>query len=143
MISEMAYEESFGIIPLRHSKDKWSVFIILHKHGNHWGFPKGKADKGETSLESAKRELQEETGLKVEKFIREEPFEEEYSFYRGKESIRKKVLYFPAIISGALFLQPEEIRDGKWMPLEEAKGLLTFQEPKNICTKLQEILKNF
>ena len=32
---------SFGIIPLKKEGAAWSVFIIRHANGNHWGFPKG------------------------------------------------------------------------------------------------------
>ena len=134
-------EESFGIIPLRHSGKEWSVFVILHKHGNHWGFPKGKPEHDqEHPRESAARELKEETGLDVEKFLQEEPISEAYTFFRPGEKVEKKVHYFPAIVSGALLLQPEEIRDGKWMSFEEAIQQLTFDEAKRICTYIQ---KNF
>ena len=134
-------EESFGIIPLRHTGDEWTVFIILHKHGNHWGFPKGKGDHGEHPLESAKRELKEETGLTVEKLLQEEPISEEYTFYRHSKKVQKNVHYFPAIVSGALLLQPEEIRDGKWLPFQEAQEQLTFEEAKKVCRKIEELTR--
>lgn len=135
---ETIREESFGIIPLRHFNTDWEIFIILHKQGNHWGFPKGKADRGEQPLESAKRELKEETGLKVENLLQEEPISEQYTFYRSGKKVLKQVHYFPAVVSGALFLQPEEIRDGKWLTFEEAYYQLTFNEAKQICLKIQE-----
>lgn len=139
---ESMHEESFGIIPLRHFGNQWEVFLILHKHGNHWGFPKGKGDHGEEPLESATRELKEETGLVVEKLLPMEPISEEYSFYRGGKKVRKRVHYFPAIVSGALLLQPEEIRDGKWLPFQEAYFQLTFDEAKKICSKIQQFIEN-
>jgi len=135
----IANEESFGIVPLRHTGDEWTVFVILHKHGNHWGFPKGKADDGELPFESAKRELEEETGLVVEKLLQEEPITEQYSFYRSNQKIQKKVHYFPAIVSGALLLQPEEIRDGKWLTFSDAEKQLTFAEAKKLCRKIEEL----
>lgn len=138
----IVYEESFGIVPLRHTDDEWTVFIILHKHGDHWGFPKGKADDGEHPLESAKRELEEETGLVVEKLLQEEPITEQYSFYRANRKVEKKVHYFPAIVSGALLLQPEEIRDGKWLTFDEAKKQLTFAEAKKLCRTIEEKVKS-
>lgn len=135
-------QESFGIIPLRFNH-QWEIFIILHKQGNHWGFPKGKSLPKEDPKESAIRELQEETGLHVEHFLQEEPIKEEYTFYSRGQKVYKKVSYFPAIVSGALLLQPEEIRDGKWLSIEEAKELLTFEEAKMICERVKQFLKNF
>ncbi len=134
-------EESFGIIPLRKSDDGWQVLIILHKHGDHWGFPKGKPDEGENSKETSSRELHEETGLTVEKYLSEGPISEKYSFIRRGVKVEKSVHYFPAIVSGALLLQPEEIRDGKWLPINEVKKHLTFEEARRVCAQVEKILK--
>lgn len=133
-------EESFGIIPLRRTDEGWRVFIILHKQGNHWAFPKGGAEPGEGAHDSARRELQEETGLKVEEFFIGEPFIETYTFYRNKGKVEKTVTYFPAIVSEAFLLQPDEIRDGKWVTFEEAKEILTFEEAKKLCGRIEEIV---
>ena len=46
--------ESFGIIPFRkNAEGQIQVLLILHHQGNHWGFPKGKANVKEKPLESA------------------------------------------------------------------------------------------
>ena len=132
-------EISFGIIPLHRSHQQWEVLLVLHKNAHHWGFPKGKGENHEKPLESAKRELQEETGLRVEYLLQEEPFFEEYSYYRGGEKILKRVHYFPAVVTGDLVLQPEEVADGKWFLLDKAYSQLTFDEAKRICMKVEKI----
>jgi bis(5'-nucleosidyl)-tetraphosphatase len=76
--------ESFGIVPFLKEEGGWKVLLILHREGNHWGFPKGKANPGETPLEAATRELKEETGLSVIQILREEPLAEQYQFRRKK-----------------------------------------------------------
>lgn len=136
-----SHEESFGVIPLRYVDHEWNVFIILHKQGNHWGFPKGKANQGEDPKKSAERELLEETGLKVERFLLDEPFIEEYSFFRNSEKIVKNVFYFPALVAGAFILQPQEIREGKWLSFEKAMQQLTFDEAKNICKRIKRFVE--
>ena len=134
-------EQSYGIIPLMHLNDRWHLFIILHKQGNHWGFPKGKANEGEDAKQSACRELLEETGLKVETLLQEEPFMEEYVFFRKGKKVTKRVHYFPSIVSGAFLLQPEEISEGKWLLIEEAKKQLTFQAARQMCEKVELLLR--
>jgi len=132
-------EDSFGVIPLMRHEGEWRIFIILHKHGNHWGFPKGKANSGEAPLESARRELKEETGLEVEQVLCEQPIIETYTFYRNKAKVDKTVHYYPAIVSGAFILQPEEIRDGKWLSFQKAHQTLTFNEAKALCKKIEKL----
>jgi 8-oxo-dGTP pyrophosphatase MutT (NUDIX family) len=108
--------------------------------GRHWSFPKGHKDEGEGPLEAAKRELKEETGLQVERVLRETPLVERYHFYRRNEEVEKTVSYFPAIVKGVLKLQPEEIQDSKWIFLEEAAEHLTFAEARAMCQELRKIL---
>jgi bis(5'-nucleosidyl)-tetraphosphatase len=129
-------EDSFGVIPLQQKGAYWQVLLILHKGGRHWAFPKGRGNPGESPLESAKRELQEETGLEVEKLLQEEPLVERYEFRRKKEVVTKTVQYFPALVKGEVRLQPEEIQDAKWVPLKEADAHLTFREAKEMCRSL-------
>jgi len=128
--------KSFGIIPLKKENDTWKVLIILHKRGNHWGFPKGHADPHEQPMESAARELKEETGLEIDRFLIEIPFVEQYQFRKKNELVSKTVLFFPALVSGELQLQTEEIREAKWVNLVDAPHLLSFKEAKHICEQL-------
>ena len=131
--------ESFGIVPFLNENGTWKVLLILHREGNHWGFPKGKANPGESSLQAATRELKEETGLEVTEVLREKPLTEQYQFRRRKDFIVKIVQYFPAFVKGDLIIQQEEIREAKWLTIPEAMNQLTFKEARNI---LQEFLRH-
>ncbi len=133
-------EASFGIIPLQQVDGTWQVLLILHKGGRHWAFPKGRSNPGETALESARRELKEETGLDVDNLLQDEPLTEQYEFRRRGESVVKTVQYFPAVVSGTVRLQPEEIQDAKWVLLKEAVRHLTFREAKEMCRMLVRLL---
>lgn len=129
-------ERSFGIIPLKKEDDDWKVLLILHKIGEHWGFPKGKGLPGEEAIDSAIRELKEETGLDVTNFLSEEPMVEQYQFRKRGDIVSKTVLFYPAFVTGKLVIQPEEIREAKWVKLKEADLFLSFKEAKNICHQL-------
>jgi 8-oxo-dGTP pyrophosphatase MutT (NUDIX family) len=39
-------------------------YLLLYKRGNYWNFPKGHFKPGESTIDAALRELEEETGLK-------------------------------------------------------------------------------
>ena len=136
----MKYEESFGIIPLSHKSGRWEVFLIQHHRGHYWGFPKGHAEPGETSEETALRELKEETHLDVVRFLSQEPFIEQYQFLVEGKKISKRVSYFAAEVSGAVRLQLQEIQDGIWLPIPEALDKVTHREGKSILSQVAKIL---
>jgi bis(5'-nucleosidyl)-tetraphosphatase len=136
----MKREYSFGIVPLKQLENVSHVLLIFHKGGRHWSFPKGRKDPGETDLETAKRELKEETGLDVDVLLSDVPYVETYNFYKFHEKVHKTVAYYPALVVGDLCLQPEEILDAKWVPLKEAVHFLTFKEAKEICLQVSKLL---
>lgn len=133
--------ESFGVIPVSFKQGSWHVLLILHQAGNHWSFPKGRKEgTEELPLESALRELKEETGLEVERLLQETPLIERYKFRHKELLIEKAVYYFPAIVKGALVLQEEEVRDARWLTLNAALSLLTFQEARTLCSYVMTTL---
>ncbi len=138
----MILDESFGIIPLRRRPDGvWEVFLILHKSGHHWSFPKGHKDcETEESFAAAQRELFEETGLRIANRLPFPALLETYEFRHRHSLVRKKVEYFAAEVSGDPILQAEEIRDGRWVALSDAHQLLTFKEAQAICTRVIQLL---
>ena len=140
----MQEETSYGIIPFSLQNGEWKVFLILHKEGNHWGFPKGHKKEGESSEQAASRELYEETGLRIEKFLLKESLSEQYVFLRSGERILKRVFYFPAVVNTAFLLQKEEILKGGWMPFSRAMETLTFPEGralfKEVLHELRQLL---
>jgi 8-oxo-dGTP pyrophosphatase MutT (NUDIX family) len=136
----MIYEKSFGIIPLKKKQNAWHVFLIHHKNGCHWGFPKGHANPQETGLDSAKRELKEETGLQVITLLRELPLQEHYICSKEGKEVDKIVDYFISEVDGKIALQKEEIIEGDFFLLSEAKDIITYENSKNICEQVIKII---
>jgi bis(5'-nucleosidyl)-tetraphosphatase len=133
-------EISYGIVPLKRDKGEWWVLIIRHLHGSFWAFPKGHPEKGESPLETASRELKEETGLEIVKVLTENTLHESYSFYRGKRHIHKTVIYFLAEVKGEIQLMPSEVEESRWVKLNEASQHVTFPESKSICRQALTIV---
>ena len=128
----MKYEKSCGAVVFDNDK----VLVIKQKAG-HWGFPKGHVEGNETEIETAKREIKEETNLDVE--INEKTrYVESYS---PKEGIMKDVIFFTATkIGGEIKPQEEEVETIQWVSCEEALKLLTFESSRNVLRKVMENL---
>ena len=75
-----------GIILLN---DENKVFVgkRIDNPGKYWQMPQGGIDKNETFLEAAKRELEEETGIKTIKIIKE--LNEWFTYYLPKNLLGK------------------------------------------------------
>ena len=132
--------ESFGVIPITRENEEYKVLLILHREGNHWGFPKGKANPGEKHIETACRELKEETNLEVKDILHMHAFIEHYHFRRKKEQIFKTAYYYPAIVEGVLKCQEEEIRDARWFSFVDALNQLSFKQARHILRETMRLL---
>ncbi|MBS0628309.1 MAG: NUDIX domain-containing protein [Verrucomicrobia bacterium] len=137
----MKQEHSCGVVPLKKEGSNIYVLLIVHKGGKHWGFPKGHKDPGESDQQTAERELREETGLSISRFLSKKPYIETYTFYKFHQKIHKKVSYFPAFVEGELVLQLDEIIDSRWISIDQADRHLTFKEAKEICNKVITLLQ--
>ncbi len=136
----MKQDESFGIIPMSKKKGSWEVFLIQHRSGGYWGFPKGHAEPNEVPFAAALRELKEETNLDCAKLLWEKSLQEEYYFQFEGERIFKKVRYYIAEVSGIVKLQKGEINSGIWLPFSQAIDKVTHQEGKTILREVAKIL---
>lgn len=124
---------SYGIIPVRFKGDVCELMLLQHRLG-HWTFPKGHPEAGETPQQTAERELVEETGLAVVRYLSNSPFTEEYSF-TSQQGIRvqKTATYFLAEVHGDIQLQFEEVAHYRWVELLEAADAMSFPEGRKLC----------
>lgn len=99
-------------------KDEWKKFLLM-KHKDRWDLPKGHIEEGETLIECAIREFEEETGIKRThiRIIPAYRFELIY-FPRLKKYPRqvvKKHLYiYLAILEKNKDIKPTEHESFKW-----------------------------
>ena len=60
----MRHEKSCGGLIYREHDGETQLLLLKHRCGGHWSFPKGHMEAGETEMETALREIREETGLR-------------------------------------------------------------------------------
>lgn len=135
-------KNSVGIIPLKKDQGEWRIFLT-QKKGCHeyWNCPKGKAFLHETAKEAAKRELKEETNLKVKAFLQKEPLLEEFIFVKQASPILKKGQFYIAEVEGKVVLQTEDAVNGKWFSLQEAIEITKPSAGKRTLERVRELLR--
>ncbi len=131
----MRKEKSCGAIISRVTEGKRLVLLIKHRNGGHWAFPKGHVEKGETEIETATREILEETGL-VTKV--DDSFRQVVTYSPHKGAI-KDVVYFSAdVLEGVQHAQPEEVMEIIWLEPEKAIETVTFENDKEVLRKYMD-----
>jgi 8-oxo-dGTP pyrophosphatase MutT (NUDIX family) len=99
--------------------------------GVSWTLPKGTPSRDETTEQTALREVAEETGLEVR--IVAPVGAIDYFFTQGGGRIHKTVHFFlMEPTGGSLEQHDHEFDDVRWVPLEEARTLLTFPTEREI-----------
>jgi 8-oxo-dGTP pyrophosphatase MutT (NUDIX family) len=101
------------------------------RSGVSWTLPKGTPNDDETIEQTALREVAEETGLDVR--IVAPVGAIDYFFTMDGERIHKTVHFFlMEPVGGSLEAHDHEFEDVRWIPLEEARTLLTFPTERQI-----------
>ena len=134
----MLHEKSCGAIVYRRFHGNIEILLIKHVNSGHWSFPKGHVEGDETELETARREIKEETGLDV---ILDQTFRETVT-YSPRRDTQKIVVYFLALARNYDFVrQEEEIADIRWVDIVRANSLLTYENDKTIVTKARAAIR--
>ena len=134
----MLHEKSCGAIVYRRFHGNIESLLIKHINSGHWSFPKGHVEGDETELETARREIKEETGLDV---ILDQTFRETVS-YSPKRDTQKVVVYFLALARNYDYVpQEEEIAEIRWVDIARATHMLTYENDKTIVNKARAAIK--
>ncbi len=102
-----------------------------------WTLPKGTPLPGESTAETALREVAEETGLEVEIL---EPIDSiSYTFTQRGARIHKTVFYFLMRPTGGdLSGHDHEFDEVRWFDLADAGGILTFESERGLADRAAE-----
>ena len=135
-LGKFKQEKSCGAVvynPKKHS------FLIIKMLNGNWGFPKGHTEDQETDIQTAIREVTEETGINIEildgfkKSIKYIPFPE----------VLKKVIFFIGITEEEkVTIDRDEIEDYMWCSYEEALKMITYKPQRDVMESSLQFIKN-
>lgn len=129
-------EKSVGAIVIDNNK----VLLVKQKSG-FYGFPKGHVENKETEIETALREIKEETNLDI-------VIDQNKRFtlsYIVKGVINKDVVYFIAKPKNNIELKPQEgeIDEVIWVDIDEVENYLSFGNIKDLWNRVLTNIKKY
>ena len=107
------------------------VAVVHRPKYDDWSFPKGKAKPGENDEECALREMEEETGLRVQ--LGEELQATEYLDAKGRP---KRVRWWRMTPLSGAFRPTDEVDELRWLTPDEARELLTYSRDAGLLEGL-------
>lgn len=119
-------------------KDK---ILMIYRLGK-WDFPKGKFDKGETPAECAKREVEEETNIKVK--LGPHICNTWHTYTQNRKSILKKTFWYSMESLNDLGMKPQQeegIEEIAWLSEADSKTALINSYP-SMRHLFKQYLKN-
>ena len=126
-------EKSCGVVLF--NSDKFLLLQHNNKDGRvegHWDLPKGHVESGEEEIDTALRELKEETDIDDAEIIPNFKQFIDYKISKGSVPVSKKVVFFLAITRVWDVSLSSEHQNFVWMNFEEAIERLTYDNAKNI-----------
>jgi len=108
-----------------------------------WALPKGTPNSGETMEETARREVEEETGVRVR--VERRIGQIEYSFYRPGDSARcDKVVHFYLMrpTGGDTSRHDAEFDRVEWVEVDRARSRLTYANEARLVEEAVALAKN-
>ena len=151
----MLREFSAGALVLRHMQNQWWLAVI--EPGAHGepedrkdvvALPKGNVDAGEKPMQTAIREVLEETGLHARSIMKLADIRYVYvRKWAGGEKIFKVVsFYLMKYQSGRIGEitdeMKHEVRRAYWLPLQEAESKLSYRGEKQMAVKAWEYVNS-
>lgn len=131
-------ETSVGAFLYKIENNEIFFLLVYSKRNNEWGFPKGHIEPDETEIETAKREIKEETGITDIEFINKFRCIDTYKI-KGTLSntknriIDKNVIYYLARtkedFKGSV---DDEIGQGKWLNYNQSIEFLKYDNQKQL-----------
>jgi 8-oxo-dGTP pyrophosphatase MutT (NUDIX family) len=121
-------EKSAGAVVYRETDDG-RLYLLLQNAGR-WDFPKGGVERGESELQTVRREVEEETGIKELRIVPGFRKVIEYFYRREGKNIHKQVVYLLALTDHEAVKISFEHQGFGWFPYQEALRRASYDNSK-------------
>lgn len=121
-------------------------FLLLYRRGNYWNFPKGHFKPGESTIDAALRELEEETGVRKSELRIVPNFRayERFYFKIGNQGIYDTVILFLAETHKAdIRIEPREHSGFGWFTYHDALNVIgkKYGDTKKVLKQANDFLR--
>ena len=124
-----------GVIWRRDAGSGLEVVVVHRPRYDDWSLPKGKLEPGESDEAAAVREVEEETGV-VGRLGVELPT----TTYIDRSGRTKRVRYWAMTIGSGAPEGANEVDDARWVPLDDARRMLSYERDREVLSALVEAL---
>jgi 8-oxo-dGTP diphosphatase len=111
--------------------------VLIHRpRYDDWSFPKGKLNRGEAWRRAALREVREETGLVCEPGDELPPT----TYVDGRGRTKLVRYWIMRVVAAEPWTPNDEVDQRRWVPIDDAGGVLTYAHDREMLTGLIAIL---
>ena len=136
----MIYKKSCGFVVYKKVQGVY-CYLIIRANNGEYGFPKGHMEHAENEIETAVRELREETNLEV-RVIPGFRRQLEYLFPNKPDVMKIAVYFIGECVGEDLVCQEAEVAEAMFVPFERAMELLSFEETKQVLREADAFIGN-
>ncbi len=134
----MNYEKSCGAVVFTRVDEAIKYLLVANLSGIY-GFPKGHMEGNETEIETALREVFEETGLNIQ-LIDGFRTTDAHLIPEKKDTIKHITYFLGTFEHQNVVYQKEELSGAYLVSYEEALGLFQFESSKRILKEANDYL---
>ncbi len=131
-----------GFVLVRAGSQGLQYLTLVNRKRSEPGLPKGHSEPGESEMETALRETEEETGLVIEDVRGDFRVLLEYTVTRKGKRYRKHVIYFAAYAPEQTVILSKEHASFAWLPLHEMIETLPHENLKETVRRAALFLKD-
>jgi 8-oxo-dGTP pyrophosphatase MutT (NUDIX family) len=144
-IEGMRREFSAGGVVVRRMRGRWWAAVVRPRREHHrpqvWALPKGLIDDGERGLETAIREVYEETGLHARGDRKLGDVRYVYT-WEGERVFKVVSFFLLRAVGGRIGDLPPgmeiEVAEARWVPLDDAATVLSYRGERAVAVKALE-----